>query len=48
MTPKLHTTYKLLKCMKGPVIQIQSHRISKTQGNNRILESPDEDPVFIL
>jgi hypothetical protein len=41
--------YELLECVKGPVGQILTYRISMTQGNNRILEkTPSEDPVLTV
>ena len=41
--------YNLLELMKGLVREIQSCRISRTQGNNRISErSLHEDPVLIV
>ena len=47
--PNIYPIYELLECMKGPVLQIQSCRISMTQGNNRISKrSPSEDPVLIV
>jgi hypothetical protein len=34
--------------MKGPVLQIQTYRLSMTEGNNRISErSPGKDPILI-
>ena len=45
----IHPIYKLLKCVKGPVLQIQSCRIFMTQGNNRISERRlGEDPGLIV
>ena len=41
--PNIYAINDLLKPMKGPVLQTQSLRISKTQNNNR--RSPCEDPV---
>ena len=39
--------YELLECVKGPVRQILTYRISMTQGNNRISErSPSEVPAL--
>ena len=41
--------YELLEHMKGPVLQIQSFRISMAQGNNRIsVRSPSENPILIV
>ena len=34
--PNIYPIYELLACVKGLVLQIQSCRISMTQGNNRI------------
>ena len=46
--PNIYSIYELLEHVKGPVLQIQSCRISMTQGNNRISErSPSEVPVLI-
>ena len=45
----IYPIYELLEHGKGPVLWIQSCRISMTQGNNRISErSPSEDPVLIV
>ena len=47
--PNIYPIYELLEHMKGLVLQIQSYRISMTQGNNRKSErSPSEDPVLIV
>ena len=47
--PNIYPIYELLECVKDPVLQSQSCRISMTQGNNRISErSPREDPVLIV
>ena len=42
----IYSIYDLLEHMKGPVLQLQSYRISITQGNDRISDS--EDPVLIV
>jgi hypothetical protein len=34
--------------VKGPVLPIQSCRISMTRGNNRTTRSPSEDPVLMV
>ena len=45
----IYPTDKMLECMKGSELQIQSYRISKTQGNNRMSKrSPGEDPILIV
>jgi hypothetical protein len=47
--PNIHLIYELLEHMKGPILQIQSCRISMAQGNNQITErSPGDDPVLIM
>ena len=47
--PNIYSIYELLEHVKGPVLQIQSCRISMTQGNNRISErSPNKDPVLTV
>jgi hypothetical protein len=47
--PNIYPIYELLESVKDPVLQSQSCRISRTQGNNRISErSPREDPVLIV
>ena len=46
--PNIYLTYELL-AQEGPVLQIQSCKISMTQGNNRIPErSPSEDLVLVV
>jgi hypothetical protein len=46
--PNIYPINELLEYMKGPVLQIQNHRISMTQGNNRISQrSPSGIPVLI-
>ena len=46
--PNIYPISELLEHVKGLVLQIQSCRISMTQGNNRTSErSPSEDPVLI-
>lgn len=46
--PNIYPIYELLEHVKGPVLQIQSFRISMTQGNNRITKrSPGEDTVLV-
>ena len=45
--PNIYPIYDLLECVKGPVFQIQSCRISTTHGNHRMSEkSLSEDPVL--
>ena len=45
--PKIYIICKLLKHVKGPILKIQSCRISMTQGNNRITgRSPGKDSVW--
>lgn len=45
--PKTYFICELLNHVKGPVLQIQSCRISMTQGNSRISgRNPSEDPVL--
>jgi hypothetical protein len=45
----IYPIYELLEHMKGLVLQIQSYRISMTQGNNRKSErSSSEDPALIV
>ena len=34
--PNIYPINELLEYMKGPVLQIQNHRISMTQGNDRV------------
>jgi hypothetical protein len=47
--PNIYPIYELLEHAKEPALQIQSHRISMTQGNNRISErSPSDDPVLTV
>lgn len=46
--PNIHPISELLECMKGPVLQIQSCKISMTQGNKISERSPVEDPVLIV
>ena len=47
--PNICPIYELLKHVKGPLLQIQSCRISMTQGNSRISKrSPSEDPVLMV
>ena len=47
--PSIYPIYELLECMKGLDLQIQSCRISMTQGNSRISErSLTEDPVLLV
>lgn len=43
--PNIYPIYELLEHLKGSVLQIQSWRVSMTQGNNRIAF---EDPVLIV
>jgi hypothetical protein len=44
-----HPISMMLEYVKGPVLQIQSCRISITQGGNKISKrSPGEDPVLIV
>ena len=46
---KIFTMYKQLRCVKGPVLLIQSSRISNTQGNNRITKRrPSEDLILMV
>ena len=43
-----HPIYELLKCVKGPDLQIQNYRVSMTQGINRISRrSSGEGPILI-
>ena len=42
--PNIHPVCELLELMKGPLLQIQSRRISMTQGSNRRSE---RSPVII-
>jgi hypothetical protein len=45
--PNIHPINELLECVKEPVLQIQSCRISMTKGNNRLSErTPSEVPVL--
>ena len=47
--PNIYPIYELPEFMKEPVLQIQSFRISMTQGNNSISKSsPSEGPVLIV
>ena len=47
--PKICIICEWLGCMKGPVLLIQSCRISMTQGNNRITGMrPGDDPVLMM
>ena len=47
--PKIYIIYELLGCVKGPVLLIQSCKISMTQGNNRMTRrQPSEDPVLMV
>ena len=40
---------KWLGCMKGLVLLIQSCKISRIQGNNRItMRSPNKDPILMV
>ena len=34
--PNIYPTDKLLKCMKGSVLQIQTYRFPMTRGNNKV------------
>ena len=44
-----HPIYDLLEHVKGPVLQIQSSRVSMTQGTNRIsTKSPCEGSVLMV
>ena len=44
--PKIHPIYEMQEHIKGPVLQIQSCKISMIQGNNRRSErSPSEDQI---
>ena len=36
--PSIYPIYELLEHVKRPVLQIQSYRVSMTQGDNRISE----------
>ena len=46
--PNIYPINNMLGCMKGwLVLQIQSYRISMTQGNSR-LSKKSEDPVLIV
>lgn len=45
----INPIYELLEHMKEQVLEIQSYRISKTLGNNRIFErNSGEDPILIV
>jgi hypothetical protein len=45
----IYPIYELLEEVEGPSLQIQSCRISMTQGNSRISEKiSSEDPVLIV
>lgn len=47
--PNIHPICELLEQVKGPILQVQRHRSSMTQGNNKISErSPSKDPVLIV
>ena len=47
--PNIYSICEFLKCMKGLALEIQSCKISMTQGNNRISErSPGEEPVLMV
>jgi hypothetical protein len=47
--PNISLIYELLELMKGPMLQIQSCKISMTQDNNRIINrSSGEDPVLMV
>jgi hypothetical protein len=47
--PNIYPIYELLEHVKKPVLQIQSCRLSMTQGNNRRSgRGPGEDPVLIM
>ena len=47
--PQICIICKLLGCMQGPVLLIQSCRISTTQGDNRITgRSPNDDPMLAM
>ena len=46
--PNIYPTYELLELVKGPVLQIQSCRISMAHGNDRLSKmSPSEVPELI-
>ena len=46
---KIYIICELLEHIKGPVLLIQSCRISMTQGNNRMPQrSPSEDPILMV
>jgi hypothetical protein len=45
--PNIYPICELQECVKGQVLQNHSHRLSMTQGNNRILvRSPSKDRVL--
>jgi hypothetical protein len=45
--PNIYPIYELLEHRKGPVLQIQSCRISIMQVNNRVSKrNPGKDPVL--
>jgi hypothetical protein len=47
--PNIYSIYELLEHVKGPVLQTQSCRISKTQGSERMSKkSPGEDAVLLV
>jgi hypothetical protein len=47
--PNICPICEMLECVKGPVLQIQSCRVSTTQTDNRISErNPSEIPVLIV
>lgn len=47
--PSIHPVNKLLDCVKGLVLQIQSYKIAIIQGNNMVSErSPSKAPVLIV
>lgn len=46
--PKIYIIYKQLVFMKGPVLLLQSCRVSMTQCNNRITRNPSEVPILML
>lgn len=47
--PQIYSIYEPLEHVKRLVLQIQSGRISMTQGNNGISERrPDEDPALLV
>ena len=47
--PSIYPIYELMEHVKRQGQQIQSYRISMTQGNNRIYQrSPNKNPVWIV